>query len=255
MLTRLITTSALTGALALTIGSQAFAQTELSWWHGMTGANNEMIIELTKEFNESQSDYKIVPVYKGSYPETLNAGIAAFRSKQPPAIIQVFDAGSGVMMAAEGAMVPAAEVLEKGGFKFDKSQYLPVLLLIIRSQTAPCCRSHTTRLRRSFIIIRTHSRRLVLTKTTHQRPGRKFLKQPRRSSRAALLLAALPRHGSHGFRLKILPHGTMFPMAPMKTVLAAPTSNSRLMSRSSLSTSGNCRSRQGWHLPLWRSYI
>lgn len=28
------------------------------------------------------------------------------------------------MMAAEGAMVPAAEVLEKGGFKFDKSQYL-----------------------------------------------------------------------------------------------------------------------------------
>jgi sn-glycerol 3-phosphate transport system substrate-binding protein len=55
----------------------------------------------------------------------LNAGIAAFRSKQPPAIIQVFDAGSGVMMAAEGAMVPAADVLEKGGFKFDKSQYLP----------------------------------------------------------------------------------------------------------------------------------
>ena len=51
MLTRLITTSALTGALALTIGSQAFAQTELSWWHGMTGANNEMIIVLTKAFN------------------------------------------------------------------------------------------------------------------------------------------------------------------------------------------------------------
>ena len=118
MLIRLITTSALTSALALTIGSQAFAQTELAWWHGMTGANNEMVNELSKEFNESQSEYKIVPVYKGTYPETLNAGIAAFRSKQPPAILQVFDAGSGVMMAAEGAVVPAAEVLEKGGFKF-----------------------------------------------------------------------------------------------------------------------------------------
>lgn len=125
MFTRLITTSALSGILALALNSQASAQTELSWWHGMTGANNEMIIELTNEFNESQSDYKIVPVYKGSYPETLNAGIAAFRSKQPPAIIQVFDAGSGVMMAAEGAVVPAADVLGKGGFKFDKSQYLP----------------------------------------------------------------------------------------------------------------------------------
>ena len=128
MLNRLITTSALTGtlaaAMALSFASGAMAQTELAWWHGMTGANNEMILELTKEFNESQSDYKIVPVYKGSYPETLNAGIAAFRAKQPPAILQVFDAGSGVMMGAEGAVKPAAEVLEKGGFKFDKSKYL-----------------------------------------------------------------------------------------------------------------------------------
>lgn len=104
---------------------QAQAATELQWWHAMTGANNEMIEELTKEFNASQSTYKVVPVFKGTYPETLNAGIAAFRSKQPPAIIQVFDAGSGTMMAAEGAIVPAAEILQKGGFTFDKSQYLP----------------------------------------------------------------------------------------------------------------------------------
>ncbi|MDX0999231.1 sn-glycerol-3-phosphate ABC transporter substrate-binding protein UgpB [Sinorhizobium medicae] len=104
---------------------QAQAATELQWWHAMTGANNEMIEELTKEFNASQSTYQVVPVFKGTYPETLNAGIAAFRSKQPPAIIQVFDAGSGTMMAAEGAIVPAAEILQKGGFTFDKSQYLP----------------------------------------------------------------------------------------------------------------------------------
>ncbi|WP_027997896.1 sn-glycerol-3-phosphate ABC transporter substrate-binding protein UgpB [Sinorhizobium arboris] len=104
---------------------QAQAATELQWWHAMTGANNEMIEELTKEFNASQNTYKVVPVFKGTYPETLNAGIAAFRSKQPPAIIQVFDAGSGTMMAAEGAIVPAAEILQKGGFTFDKSQYLP----------------------------------------------------------------------------------------------------------------------------------
>lgn len=112
-------------SIAFGFAFQAQAATELQWWHAMTGANNEMIEELTKEFNESQSTYKVVPVFKGTYPETLNAGIAAFRSKQPPAIIQVFDAGSGTMMAAEGAIVPAAEILQKGGFTFDKSQYLP----------------------------------------------------------------------------------------------------------------------------------
>jgi sn-glycerol 3-phosphate transport system substrate-binding protein len=125
MSTRFIAASAATITLSLLFGSNALAATELQWWHAMTGANNEVVDQLAKEFNESQSDYKIVPVFKGTYPETLNAGIAAYRSKQPPAIIQVFDAGSGVMMGAEGAIVPAAEVLQKGGYTFDKSQYLP----------------------------------------------------------------------------------------------------------------------------------
>lgn len=105
--------------------TQSFAATELQWWHAMSGANNEVVDQLAKEFNESQSEYKIVPVFKGTYPEALNAGIAAFRAKQAPAILQVFDAGSGVMMGAQGAVVPVADVLKKGGFTFDKSQYLP----------------------------------------------------------------------------------------------------------------------------------
>jgi sn-glycerol 3-phosphate transport system substrate-binding protein len=104
--------------------SQGIAATELQWWHAMSGANNEVVDNLAKEFNASQSEYKIVPVFKGSYPETLNAGIAAFRAKQAPAILQVFDAGSGVMMGAEGAVMPVADVLKKGGYTFDKANYL-----------------------------------------------------------------------------------------------------------------------------------
>ena len=105
--------------------SASYAVTEITWWHAMTGANNEVVETLSKEFNESQSEYKVVPVFKGTYPETLNAGIAAFRAKQPPHILQVFDVGTGVMMAAEGAVRPVAEILSLGGKEFDKSQYLP----------------------------------------------------------------------------------------------------------------------------------
>ncbi len=111
-------------AAAALMSSTAYAATEIQWWHAMTGANNEVVDNLAKEFNEGQKDYKIVPVFKGTYPETLNAGIAAFRAKQPPAIIQVFDAGSGVMMGAQGAIKPAADVLKAGGYTFDKSKYL-----------------------------------------------------------------------------------------------------------------------------------
>jgi len=113
------------GAVTLFSASSAYAVTEISWWHAMTGANNEVVEQLSKEFNESQSEYKVTPVFKGTYPETLNAGIAAFRAKQAPNIIQVFDAGTGTMMAAEGAMKPVADILSMGGKPFDKSEYLP----------------------------------------------------------------------------------------------------------------------------------
>lgn len=122
---RFICASAAAIAASFSVTSNAFALTELQWWHAMSGANNEVVEQLAKEFNESQKDYKIVPVFKGTYPEALNAGIAAFRAKQAPAILQVFDAGSGVMMGAEGAIMPAANVLKKGGYTFDKSLYLP----------------------------------------------------------------------------------------------------------------------------------
>lgn len=111
--------------LSLLSTSSAFALTQISWWHAMTGANAEVVEKIAKDFNASQSDYEVVPSFKGTYPEALNAGIAAFRAKQAPDIIQVFDVGTGVMMAAEGAVKPVADVLTDAGAKFDKSQYLP----------------------------------------------------------------------------------------------------------------------------------
>lgn len=107
------------------MGGVAVAKTKITWWHAMTGANSAVVNKLTKDFNASQNDYEVVPVFKGTYNETLNAGIAAFRAGQAPDIIQVFDVGTGVMMNAQGAIKPVADVLTEGGYKFDKSQYIP----------------------------------------------------------------------------------------------------------------------------------
>ncbi|MHB2264137.1 sn-glycerol-3-phosphate ABC transporter substrate-binding protein UgpB [Aliihoeflea sp. PC F10.4] len=105
--------------------STALAQTQIDWWHAMSGANNDVVEELAQEFNDSQDDYRVVPAYRGTYPETLNAGIAAFRANQAPHIIQVFDVGTGVMMAAEGATKPVAEIISLTGEEFDPANYLP----------------------------------------------------------------------------------------------------------------------------------
>ena len=92
----------------------AHAQTEIQWWHSMTGALNDRVNEFAKGFNESQKDYKVVPVYKGAYPESMAAAIAAFRAGNAPHILQVFEVGTATMMGAKGAIKPVQQVMARG---------------------------------------------------------------------------------------------------------------------------------------------
>ncbi|MGL4438602.1 MAG: sn-glycerol-3-phosphate ABC transporter substrate-binding protein UgpB [Bosea sp. (in: a-proteobacteria)] len=105
----------------------ASAQTEIQWWHAMTGANNDVIVKLAEEFNAAQKDYKVVPAYKGSYADTLNAGIAAFRAGQAPHIMQVFEVGTATMMGAKGAVKPVQDMMKEAGEAFDPQSYLPAI--------------------------------------------------------------------------------------------------------------------------------
>lgn len=102
----------------------AMAQTEVQWWHAMGGELGTKLEAIAADFNGTQKDYKIVPVYKGSYPETLTAAIAAFRAKEQPAIVQVFEVGTGTMMAAKGAVYPVYKLMADQGKTFDTSAYL-----------------------------------------------------------------------------------------------------------------------------------
>ncbi|HEX7053962.1 MAG TPA: sn-glycerol-3-phosphate ABC transporter substrate-binding protein UgpB [Burkholderiales bacterium] len=114
-------------ALALACAPLAHAQTEIQWWHSMTGANNDKVNELAAKFNASQKDYKVVAVYKGSYPESMTAAIAAFRAGSAPHILQVFEVGTATMMAAKGAIVPVAKVMADAKEPFDPKAYLPAV--------------------------------------------------------------------------------------------------------------------------------
>ena len=111
-------------ALALAFAIPAQAQTEVQWWHSMGGALGEWVNDLAKDFNASQKDYKVVPTFKGSYPESMTAAIAAFRSGNAPAILQVFEVGTATMMASKGAIKPVGEVMKESGLKFDPSAYI-----------------------------------------------------------------------------------------------------------------------------------
>lgn len=117
-------------ALALAAVPAAFAQggpIEIQWWHSMTSVNGELVNKMADEFNHAQTKYKVVPVYKGGYADTMQAAIAAFRAGDPPAIVQVFEVGTATMMAAKGAVKPVYQLMADAGQKFDPNAYLPAI--------------------------------------------------------------------------------------------------------------------------------
>jgi len=94
MALRRLGAAAAVAATLVFAASPAHAVVEIQWWHAMTGGNNDVVVKLANDFNASQSDYKVVPTYKGGYADTMNAGIAAFRAGNAPHIMQVFEVGT-----------------------------------------------------------------------------------------------------------------------------------------------------------------
>lgn len=119
--------TAIATALSLS-ASAAFAEVEVQWWHAMGGTNGERVNKIAADFNATQSEYKVVPVYKGNYTETMTAAIAAFRAKEHPHLVQVFEVGTATMMAAKGAIYPMEELMLDAGENFNKSDYLPAVI-------------------------------------------------------------------------------------------------------------------------------
>lgn len=114
-------------ALGTLAAAPVQAQTEIQWWHAMGGALGEWVNDLANDYNASQKNYKVVPVFKGSYDEAMTAAVAAFRAGNAPHILQVFEVGTATMMASKGAIVPVAEVMKKAGVTFDPAAYVPAV--------------------------------------------------------------------------------------------------------------------------------
>jgi len=113
--------------LGLSATSPARAATELAWWHAMSGELGRQLEKLAADFNASQSEYRVVPTYKGNYTATVTAAIFAFRSRSQPAIVQVNEIATATMMAAKGAVYPVFELMRDEAEEFSPSAYLPAV--------------------------------------------------------------------------------------------------------------------------------
>ena len=122
---RFLQAAAATVAVAFAYPAQAV--TDIAWWHAMSGELGRQLEKLAADFNASQSDYRIVPSYKGNYTETVTAAIFAFRSHSQPAIVQVNEIATATMMAAKGAIYPVFELMHDQSEAFSPAAYLPAV--------------------------------------------------------------------------------------------------------------------------------
>ncbi len=99
----------------------------IHWWHAMRSARGKVVDEMIKQFNASQSEYVVVGTNKGNYDEVLNAGVAAFRAKKQPHILQVFEVGTQTMMLS-GSVYPVHKLMADTGHTIDWSNYLQAVL-------------------------------------------------------------------------------------------------------------------------------
>ncbi len=122
----------LAGAASLAV-SAASAQTtppiagktRIVFWHAMSAANGEEINRLVRDFNAGQNEVEMEAVFKGTYPDTLTAAIAAFRAGQAPHIVQVFEVGTGSMLQAGPAVKQVWQLAKETGLTIDPKAYNP----------------------------------------------------------------------------------------------------------------------------------
>lgn len=103
------------------------APTKITFWHSMSGPLGVTVNQIAQEFNQSQSSYEIVPVFKGNYPEALTAVVAAFRAGQAPDIAQIFEVGTAMMTNPPGAIVPVYKLMQQADLTLAANEFLPVI--------------------------------------------------------------------------------------------------------------------------------
>ena len=124
----LLAASAAFAAAPLGLARPAQAQsgrTKIVFWHAMTGPLGEMLNLLVNGFNISQKTTEVTAVFKGTYPETLTASIAAFRAGQAPHLTQIFEVGTASMLTAGRAVKQTWELIHETGVDINPANYVP----------------------------------------------------------------------------------------------------------------------------------
>ena len=112
--------------LLISIAGPGFAKnakTQIQFWYGLKGYLGEQVQNVCDRFNAAHTAYEVICVGKGDYDQALQAGIAAYRAKKHPHILQGVDRATATLMMS-GATYPAYQLMADHGYEVDWDDYI-----------------------------------------------------------------------------------------------------------------------------------
>ncbi|MGL5117390.1 MAG: extracellular solute-binding protein [Beijerinckiaceae bacterium] len=117
-------TLAATALVATSVAASAQTRQKFDYWYGLTGQLGEVMELHCKRFNDSQTKYEAVCTGQGGYDKAEQSTIAAFRSRQHPTIVQIYDAGT-VNFMLSGATYNAVQFVKDFNMKVKWDDFFP----------------------------------------------------------------------------------------------------------------------------------
>jgi sn-glycerol 3-phosphate transport system substrate-binding protein len=90
--------------------------TSIAFWHSMGGDIGGIAIpQMANDFNASQSQCFVEPIYQGSYDDALNKLRAGLQTADTPAVMQLFDIGTRLMVDLE-VITPVQDFIDRENY-------------------------------------------------------------------------------------------------------------------------------------------
>jgi sn-glycerol 3-phosphate transport system substrate-binding protein len=114
--------------LVAATGAEAQQRQRFEYWYGLTGQLGEVMADHCRRFNESQTRFEAVCVGQGGYDRAEQNTIAAYRARQHPTLVQVYDAGT-VNFMLSGVTYNAVQFARDFNMRIDWNDYFPGVAL------------------------------------------------------------------------------------------------------------------------------
>lgn len=110
-----VSSSTASGTPSADAASESSDKVQISFWHSMSGNNQEVLDSIVADFNESQDEYEVVAVNQGSYDESTGKFFSMGNSDGSADIIQIGEQNLQSMIDS-GMVQSVSDLIEKYGF-------------------------------------------------------------------------------------------------------------------------------------------